>query len=94
MQEKALHTVYAQPDEEVEKLIIGKADAGGDPAEGIWSHPGDYTLGGTARAGDEEKMIESRNLPSMDKAIWIHFDGGHRKEHGGVGGFVAFDPKG
>ena len=30
----------------------------------------------------------------MDKVIWIHFDGGHRKEHGGVGGFVAFDPKG
>ena len=74
--------------------MIGKADAGGNPAEGIWSHPWDYTLGGTARARDEEKMIESRNLPSMDKAIWKHFDGDHRKEHGGVGGFVAFDPKG
>ena len=49
---------------------------------------------GTARAGDKEKTIESRNLPSMAKAIWIYFDGGHRKEHGGVGGFVAFDPNG
>ena len=86
--------VYAQPDEEVEKLMIGEADAGGNSAEGIWSHPGDYTLGGTARAGDEEKTIKSRNLPSMDKAIWIYFDGGHRKEHRGVGGFVVFHPKG
>ena len=55
LQEKALHMVYAQPDEEVEKLMIGKAAAGGNLAEGIWSHPGDYTLGGRARAGDEEK---------------------------------------
>ena len=47
-----------------------------------------------ARARDEEKTIESRNLPSMAKAIQVYFDGGHQKEHGGVGGFVAFDPKG
>ena len=45
-----------------------KANAGGDLAEGIWPHRGDYTLGGTARVGDEEKVIESRNLPNLAKA--------------------------
>ena len=58
--------IYAQPDEEVEKLMVGKADAGGNPVEGIWSHPGDFTPGGTARDGDEKKTIESRNLLNMD----------------------------
>ena len=37
--------------------MVEKADTGGNPAEGIWPHPGDYILGGTARAGDKEKMI-------------------------------------
>ena len=77
LQEKALHTVYAQPDEEVERLLAEKLNSGGDPADGIWPHPGDYTLGGTARAGDEEKAIESRSLPSLTKAVHVYFDGGH-----------------
>ena len=74
--------------------MVEKAEAGDNPAEGIWPHPRDYTLRGTDRAGDKEKMIESRNFPSLAKAIRMYFDGVHRKEHGGVGGFVAFDPIG
>ena len=83
-----------QPDDEVEKLLLERENAGGDPAEGIWQHPGDYTLGGAARAGDEEKVIASRNLPNKEKAVQVYFDGGYWKEHGGAGGFVAFDPRG
>ena len=39
-------------------------------------------------------MIESKNLTSLAKAVRVYFNGEYRKEHGGVGELVVFDPRG
>ena len=92
MENQVLQQIYEQPDTELLKLFDEKEKAGLDFETQAWKHPGDFVIRGVTPL--EQDKVESKRMPPEEESVRLYFDGGCRKNQGGVGGFICFSPTG